>query len=88
MGRRRAGGLHRQGRRLAAAADPVGQFGDGEPLGHRGGRLIWQLADADTLLVAWHAITWDEAARDFERRLLAAFAEQHDGRRPFANLTG
>jgi hypothetical protein len=56
--------------------------------GHRGGRLIWQLADADELLVAWRSITWDEAARDFERRLLAAFAEQHDGRRPFANLTG
>jgi hypothetical protein len=65
-----------------------GRFGAGEPVGHRGGRLIWQLADADTLLVGWHAITWDEAARDFERRLLAAFAEQHDGRRPFANLTG
>jgi hypothetical protein len=39
---------------------------------------------------AWvsSSATWDEAARDYERRLLAAFAEQHDGRRPFANLTG
>jgi hypothetical protein len=42
----------------------------------------------DKLLVTWHAVTWDEAARDYERRLLAAFVEQHDGRRPFANLTG
>jgi hypothetical protein len=65
-----------------------GQFGAGEPVGHRGGRLIWQLADADDLLVAWHEITWAEAARDYERRLLRAFVEQHDGRRPFANLTG
>jgi hypothetical protein len=65
-----------------------GRFGAGEAVGHRGGRLIWQLADADKLLVAWHAVTWDEAARDYERRLLAAFVEQHDGRRPFANLTG
>lgn len=65
-----------------------GQFGAGEPVGHRGGRLIWQLADADDLLVAWHEITWAEVARDYERRLLRAFAEQHDGRRPFANLTG
>lgn len=65
-----------------------GQFGAGEPVGHRGGRLIWQLADAGDLLVAWHEITWGEAARDYERRLLAAFAEQRSGRRPFANLTG
>lgn len=65
-----------------------GRFGGGEPVGHRGGRLIWQLADADELLVAWHEITWGEAARDYERRLLAAFAELHDGRRPFANLVG
>ena len=43
----------------------------GEPVGHRGGRLIWQLADANRLLVAWHVVTWDETARDYERRLLA-----------------
>lgn len=65
-----------------------GQFGAGKPVGHRGGRLIWQLADANELLVAWHEIAWEEAARGYERRLLSAFAEQHDGRRPFANLTG
>ena len=65
-----------------------GQFGAGEPVVHRGGRLIWQLADADDLLVAWREITWAEAARDYERRLLSAFTEQHDGRRPFANLIG
>jgi hypothetical protein len=71
-------------RRLAQ----FGRFGAGQPVGHRGGRLIWQLADVDDLLVAWHEITWGETARDYERRLLAAFAEMHDGRRPFANLTG
>jgi hypothetical protein len=65
-----------------------GQFGAGEPVGHRGGRLIWQLANPDDLLVAWHEIDWAETARDYERRLLGAFAEQHGGRRPFANLTG
>lgn len=64
-----------------------GRFGAGEPVGHRGGRLIWQLTDADELLVAWHEITWAEAAREYERRLLSAFAGQHDARRPFANLT-
>jgi hypothetical protein len=65
-----------------------GRFGVGQPVGHCGGRLIWHLTDADGLLVAWHEITWGETARDYERRLLAAFAETHNGRRPFANLTG
>jgi hypothetical protein len=71
-------------RRLAQ----FGRFGAREPVGHRGGRLIWQLADANDLLVAWHEITWREAASDYERRLLTLFAELHDRRRPFANLTG
>ena len=64
------------------------RFGTGEPVGHWGGRYIWQLADCDELLIAWHAISWNEPARDYERRLLKHFAEGHDGRRPFANLTG
>lgn len=64
------------------------RFGDGEPVGHWGGRYIWQLADSAELLVAWHAIFWAEHARDYERRLLARFSELFGGRRPFANLTG
>jgi hypothetical protein len=64
------------------------RFGAGEPVGHWGGRYLWQLADSADLLVAWHAIAWSEAARDYEKRLLARFAELHAGARPFANLTG
>jgi hypothetical protein len=64
------------------------RFGAGEPVGHWGGRYTWQLADSNELLVAWHAISWEELARDYEKRLLARFAEQHEGARPFANLTG
>lgn len=65
-----------------------GRFGAGEPIAHWGGRFIWQLAEADRLLVAWHTLTWNETARDYEKRLLARFGELHDGRRPFANLIG
>ena len=65
-----------------------GRFGAGRPVGHWGGRYIWQLADSDELLIAWRAISWNEVARDYEQRLLRRFAEVHDGRRPFANLTG
>ncbi len=64
------------------------RFGAGEPVGHWGGRYIWQLSDSDQLLVAWHAISWTEQARGYEKRLLARFAELHGGVRPFANLTG
>lgn len=64
------------------------RFGAGEAVGHRGGRLIWQLADSDELLVAWQETTWGEKARDYEKRLLHRFAQLHGERRPFANLTG
>ena len=64
------------------------RFGAGDPVGHWGGRYIWQLADSHDLLVAWHAIQWPETAREYERRLLAQFTDLHGGQRPFANLTG
>jgi len=64
------------------------RFGAGHPVGHRGGRYIWQLVDSDELLVAWRTINGESTAREYEKRLLARFAERHDGRRPFANLTG
>jgi hypothetical protein len=64
------------------------RFGAGEPVGHWGGRLTWQLADSDELLVAWHPIIWDETARAYEKRLLAHFGSLCAGRRSFANLTG
>ena len=64
------------------------RFGAGEPVGHWGGRLIWQLADSAELLIAWHTLAGPETARAFEQRLLRRFAELYNGRRPFANLTG
>lgn len=71
-------------RRLKAYA----RFGAGEPTAHWGGRYIWQLADSEELLVAWHEISWQEPARAYEKRLLAHFGTMHEGRRPFANLAG
>ena len=29
------------------------QYGDGLPVGHQGGRRIWQLADAGEFIIAW-----------------------------------
>ncbi len=63
-----------------------GRFGQGEPIAHWGGRLIWQLPEAQELLVAWHIITWGEDPREYERRLIKHFAASYGGKRPFANL--
>jgi hypothetical protein len=69
-------------RRLKHFAD----FGSGKPIGHWGGRYIWQLADSANLLVAWMACASDETARMMETRLLRRFGEEHGGRLPYANI--
>ena len=51
---------------------------------HTGGRAIWQLADADDVLVAW-AETPGELGRAVEKRWIARYVENY-GRRPFANV--
>ncbi len=58
-------------------------FGLGKPVGHWGGRLIWQLENHAELLVCWRAT--NEEPRQVEESLLAAF-EQEFGQLPFANL--
>ena len=59
-------------------------FGKGQPIGHWGGRFIWQLADSDKLQICWKP-TLDEEPIDVERRLIKEFKE-HYNKRPFANL--
>ena len=59
-------------------------FGKGKPPGHWEGRLVWQLADAAKLVVAWKELPAEE--------LNAALAQYHaqfleiHGSLPFANL--
>lgn len=59
------------------------RFGEGEPVGHWGGRLIWQLEDSAMLVVAW-AETPGRVPGVVEAEVLAAFREVW-GRPPFAN---
>jgi hypothetical protein len=66
-------------RRLRQFAD----FGASKPIGHWGGRLIWQLEDSDTFLVAWKQ-TPGQVPLGVETTLIAAFRGRY-GRPPFAN---
>lgn len=60
------------------------RFGQGEPVGHWGGRFIWQLKDSDNLMFYWRTCK-NENPIDLEHKLIAEFKLQH-GKRPFANL--
>jgi hypothetical protein len=58
-------------------------FGAGKPIGHWGGRLIWQLPAVSDLLVAWKA-TPGRVSREVEAELIRSFRSAY-GKPPFAN---
>lgn len=59
-------------------------FGKGEPIGHRGGRYIWQIKDKGDLMICWKALP-DVDPRGVEKGLISAFEKKYD-KLPFANL--
>jgi hypothetical protein len=59
------------------------EIGASKPSGHRGGRLIWQLRESKSLLVAWKE-TPHEPPGQGEAALLADFRDRY-GALPFAN---
>jgi len=60
------------------------RFGHGKRVAHWGGRLVWQLADHESLLVAWLPTPEHEPAA-LQAELVREFFE-HYNRLPFANL--
>ena len=66
-------------RRIRQFAD----FGAGKPIGHWGGRLIWQLAEPDQLRIAWKE-TPDRVRVEVKAEMLTAFRREYD-KPPFAN---
>lgn len=59
-------------------------FGFGLPVGHWGGRYVWQLSDRANLEVAWGRAT---SPAQFENEMLISFNEVF-GSYPFANIAG
>jgi hypothetical protein len=70
-------------RGLRKRVDEYRRHGAGEPVGHWGGRSIWQLGERDDLLVAWNATDEDPAV--LKSRMLGHFVDRY-GKLPFANL--
>jgi hypothetical protein len=58
-------------------------YGGGSPVGHQGGRLLWQVEDSDDMLIGWMQVL---NAREVENGLLTAY-ETEFGELPFANLS-
>jgi len=60
------------------------RFGQGQAVGHHGGRYVWQLAHSNNLLVCWK-VTLDDVPRTVEKALIETFETAY-GKLPFANL--
>lgn len=60
------------------------KFGQGKPVGHWGGRLIWQVKHPSALIICWKALP-DQEPREYEADLIRRFIGKF-GKRPFANL--
>lgn len=59
-------------------------FGQGRNIGHWGGRYIWQLKNAENLLICWKTLPSDDP-REIEIQLLNQFLNLYS-KLPFANL--
>lgn len=76
----KAGGTRGLRQRVGQLID----FAYGKPIGHRGGRLLWHLADWKNLQIQWRVCDCG-LADGVESELIERFRQKY-GVRPFANL--
>ncbi len=69
---------------LRVRLDQLRRYAAGEPVGHTGGRYLWQLRDRHRLLVAWKTMP-DGDVKAAKSDLLAEFWDEYAAL-PFANL--
>jgi hypothetical protein len=79
----KAGGKE-SGATLNSRLEQYLDFDHGKPVGHWGGRLIWQIENSGRLLLCWKPLTSSEP-RDEESKLIQHFISIY-GKRPYANL--
>jgi hypothetical protein len=76
--------LGKTDRALAKRITEFARFGNGEPVGHWGGRLVWQLPEPSRLMIGWKALQPAKAIST-ETELFTEFYATY-GKLPFANL--
>ena len=59
-------------------------FGSGKPVGHWGGRALWQMKGAEQFIISWRPLPVEDP-RTVKARIIAKFKLRF-GKRPFANL--
>jgi hypothetical protein len=59
------------------------RFGKGYDVAHRGGCYMWQIADADEMVIAWK-LTPNQEPRIVEASMIAEYVNEY-GKFPFAN---
>lgn len=80
-------GIIKKNRFLRSRIKELLDFGQGKSVGHYGGRLIWQLKDAENLFICWKEFSEkNDDPKKIKQARINQFKKIHDGKLPFANL--